>query len=477
MDASDEPIGRSGGKQPGRVLMQLSKTVLTLACPMALASSLGACGGNDSESKPKSQCIVGSSEGCGRDNVCEAVEGGGSACFAPIQVAGRVFDSASRLGIEGAEVVARDPSGAAASGLATTESDGSYSLVVPVERDSKGNPTDVQVTLRADAAGYLTFPLPPRVAIPVQMDSATDGVVSTAATDIALIALPDTTDLGSVRGHVDIEDPTGTLVVAGTSTALAGTDGSFTVFNVKAGETTVRGYRVGVNLEPATVEVSANAAAGPIELRDAGAAQASVSGKVEIVNPGSGTDTSVILVLQDTFVENAARGESPPGLRVEGVSGDFSIESVPDGKYFALAAFENDFLVRDPDTSIGGTAIVAVEVSGSSVVLDEGFKITGSLDVVSPDAEEEISGTPTFVWADDSGEDHYEVAVYDAFGTLVWEDKQIASVSGDKNVSVPYAGDRPLESGMVYQFRATSIKKGGSPISRTEDLRGVFRVR
>jgi hypothetical protein len=29
---------------------------------------------------------------------------------------------------------------------------------------------------------------------------------------------------------------------------------------------------------------------------------------------------------------------------------------------------------------------------------------------------------------------------------------------------------------MYYQFRATSFKLGGAPISRTEDLRGVFVV-
>jgi hypothetical protein len=39
---------------------------------------------------------------------------------------------------------------------------------------------------------------------------------------------------------------------------------------------------------------------------------------------------------------------------------------VPDGKYVALAAFENDGLVRDPDTSIGGTQIVHLTVSGAT---------------------------------------------------------------------------------------------------------------
>jgi hypothetical protein len=76
-------------------------------------------------------------------------------------------------------------------------------------------------------------------------------------------------------------------------------------------------------------------------------------------------------------------------------------------------------------------------------------------------------------FADDSGEDHYEIHVFDAFGNLVWEDLAVPGVSGNRDVEVPYAGP-PLASGMIYQFRATSIKQGGAPIARTEDLRGVF---
>ena len=108
-----------------------------------------------------------------------------------------------------------------------------------------------------------------------------------------------------------------------------------------------------------------------------------------------------------------------------------------------------------------------------SQTLDQSFKLTGSLDVVSPDKEEVVSGTPELVWNDDSGEDHYEIRVYDAFGTLIWEKLDVPGVSGDKTVNVPYEGPA-LESGMLYQFRATSIKQGGTPISITEDLRGVF---
>jgi hypothetical protein len=49
----------------------------------------------------------------------------------------------------------------------------------------------------------------------------------------------------------------------------------------------------------------------------------------------------------------------------------------------------------------------------------------------------------------------------------------VPGVSGDAEVMVPYEGPA-LQSGLLYQFRATSIKQGGTPLARTEDLRGVF---
>jgi hypothetical protein len=99
--------------------------------------------------------------------------------------------------------------------------------------------------------------------------------------------------------------------------------------------------------------------------------------------------------------------------------------------------------------------------------------VTEGIAVMAPDAESEVTGTPTFSWQDDSGEDHYEVRVFDAFGRMAWERTDVPGVSGSSTVSVEYGGD-PLEAGMLYQFRATSIKRGGTPIATTEDLRGVF---
>lgn len=61
----------------------------------------------------------------------------------------------------------------------------------------------------------------------------------------------------------------------------------------------------------------------------------------------------------------------------------------------------------------------------------------------------------------------------DPFGNMVWENKTVPGVTGNKNVSVPYGGPA-LTSGWLYQFRATSIKRGGTALSTTEDLRGTF---
>ena len=159
----------------------------------------------------------------------------------------------------------------------------------------------------------------------------------------------------------------------------------------------------------------------------------------------------------------------------------FTIAGVPPGRYVVLAGFENDGLVRDPDPNIAGTQIVHVEMPspGSDIELSDSFKVTEALEIFSPGAEgpEAVTGSPTFQWADDSSEDYYAVVVYDAFGNLVWEDPAVPRVTGG-DVSVTYAGP-PLESGMYYQFRATSFREGGGnagPISQTEDLRGVFFV-
>jgi hypothetical protein len=162
------------------------------------------------------------------------------------------------------------------------------------------------------------------------------------------------------------------------------------------------------------------------------------------------------------------------------VDGDFTIEGVPAGTYVVLAAYENDLLVRDPDTNIGGTGFVHIEVTAgeASFGIADSFKVTEALAIVSPGAmgPEAVDGSPTLEWADDSSEDWYDVRVYDAFGVEVWNSLEIPGVSGSQTVTLEYGG--PLDPGMYYQFRVTSWRQPGNgdpaPISSTEDLRGVF---
>jgi hypothetical protein len=181
------------------------------------------------------------------------------------------------------------------------------------------------------------------------------------------------------------------------------------------------------------------------------------------------------------FNTNLLRGPIPFGLRAPDpgqspdISNSFTIPGVPAGTYKVLAAFENDLLVRDPDLSIGGTSLQEITVAaGKPTTLAESFKVTEALAVVSPgkDEPERVSGTPTFIFADDSSEDSYIVRVFDGFGALIWENAMVPGVSGSDTVEVPYQGPA-LVPGAYYQFRAISVKKKVA-LSATEDLRGVF---
>jgi hypothetical protein len=142
-----------------------------------------------------------------------------------------------------------------------------------------------------------------------------------------------------------------------------------------------------------------------------------------------------------------------------------------------LVAFENDFLVRDPDEGIAGTQIQEVTVAaGQMTAVPDAFKVTGSLDIVGPgkDRPEAVEAAPAFTWVDDSSEEGYDVVVFDALGNIVWEVEAPAGNGG--NVTLDYGGPA-LEPGMYYQFRVTAwrvIQGERRNISRTEDLRGVF---
>jgi hypothetical protein len=454
----------------------------------------------DDEDAPAGLCLV--TEGnectaddpmCAPDLTCAEREDGSNACYPPVYIEGSVRDSSDDQSIEGAHIIGLDDKKVAVTDVAVSDADGNYQLALPVVRTSEGAPVDSSFTLRADAADYQTFPGGLRTALPINTSTAESTeagwVISGTPTEIVLIPLPDAEQGNpSVSGEILADDgDAGVLVVAsgdnGTFSAVSDREGHYTIFNVGSGDYEVRGYAAGLQLTPEQVTMAAD----PLEDVDLSVSDdplSTLSGSVNIVNAPGGSMTSVVLVVDDTFDETFVRGEVPPGLRAPetgapSITGGWTIESVPAGDYVVLAAFENDELVRDPDQNIAGTHIVRVTIDPSAgdtdVELGDSFKITEALDVVSPGAErpEMVSAAPTLTWADDSSEDFYTVEVYNSYGDLVWDNdgQQVDRVTGSDDVTISYGG--PTESGMYYQFRAKSWK-GDSPISATEDLRGVF---
>lgn len=439
---------------------------------------LVACG-DDPEQSP---CNLAANSGCHEGRVCEAVVGGEPTCFDPVEVHGRVTDIDTDRAISGAQVVAVDINGGAASSVAISGSDGRYSLPVPTPRNADGSPTSLTMTLRADAAGYRTFPSGARVAIPLDVSVATNGdgeyVVKSPVTDIALFALAGA-GAGELHGTVEIpEEHPGVIVVAelaGVGAAgIVSRDGKYSILNLTPGHYAVRAYTKGHVYAPAEIDVSGST---KLDLALSADAASTLNGMVQIVNGGGNTQTSVVLFVESTFDAATGRGAQPPGLRAPEsgpptVADAFSIAGVPPGRYVVVAAFENDNLVRDPNACISGTADVHVEVPvGQVVQVPDSFKVTEALAIRTPGATaaEMVTGPPTLTWADDSSETEYLVEVFDALGELAWSTTVPAGSGAD--VSVAYAG--PMTSGMYYQWRVTS-RKNACNLSRSEDLRGVF---
>ena len=455
---------------------------------VALLVAVG-CGGDDGK------CDQVAQTGCDNGQVCEQVSGGQAQCFAPVEVDGKVLDLATHTGIANARVVALDINGTAVSNVVETQTDGTYRLPIPTPRNSDGTPASAlgTVTLRADAKGYASYPGTVRQPLPLDLTTATGsngGFVYTSALTTIGLQADAAAGAGEIHGKVAVpEDHAGVLVVAELNgkgySAVAASDGDYAILDLPAGHYAVTGYAVGHVYTPAETDVSNNDVA--LDLALATDMPGSATGSVQIVDPGSGTATSIVLFVESTYDAATGRGVEPPNLRAPGpgvapnITGAFQLDGVPPGKYVAVGAFENDGLVRDPDHCIAGTADIHITVTaGQALAISQGFKITGAIPVVGPGAttvETVTSAMPTFSWAADPSADQYVVDVFDSFGQKI----STKTVSAGASPSLTYGGDPALLSGAYYQFRVTSLAKQGSStseceLSRTEDLRGVFIV-
>jgi hypothetical protein len=439
---------------------------------------------------------------CDASKVCELRTDGNYGCYDPVFINGMVFDSSSLESIEDAHIMGVDKMGVSVSSIEITDVDGNFALQVPVTRDASGTPIEGVFTLRASAQDYVDFPAGIRPAIPIDASLAVYTVgqwnIGNSSTDIALIMLPpDQQGLPKISGQVVVDSSSlvsggGVLVVSeatGIEVSPVGfTDkfGYFTIFNVPANDYVLKGYKAFLQLEPLAITVAATDVVD-LEIFQSDKELGVISGTLNIVNGGDGTATSVVLVPESTFNESFGKGIVPAGLRAPAppqtpsIVGAYEIQGVPDGTYVVLAAFENDYLIRDPDPNIAGTGTVyqSVPFEGSyTITIPVAFKVTGALTIIQPGATapELVQEPVKFVFKDDSSEDTYTIILYNAYGDEVWRNEAIndAEHKVDANIEYTYDGS-PLEAGMYYQFRAFSIKSG-DPISSTEDLLGVFHI-
>ena len=452
----------------------------------SLATSLCACG-------PK-ECALPDPASCPKEQTCEQVQGRAKPlCFAPVTLEGKVSDLSTSAGVAAAQVLAMDENGSPAGAATLTDSAGAYTLRVPsVRSDEKGAFVSRKLLLRCQAKNYFPFPSGARVSLPVDTSGATRTkddapyVLKSAQTDIGLSPVDAAAQgLPQVSGTVDVTAGQGAVLVVlesgaslGRST-LAGADGKFVFFNVPAGAAKVSAYARSLNYTPADVSV-ASADLTDVRLVKSTTSTASLSGSVQLVAGANGAGTSVVLVVESTFIEALGRGEVPPGLRApEGgtapnITGTWTISGIPDGKYVVLAAFENDGNVRDPDPGISGTQLQHIVVSGGALTgaSNPSFKVTAAVGMVGPgrDGVEVTNATPTFTWQVHSNAEGYTLRVFDSLGATRWE-----KAIGDKaTVTTAYAGPA-LSVGQFYQWRVTALRRG-APTSQTEELRGLFRV-
>ncbi|MFC1592077.1 hypothetical protein ACFL43_06100 [Thermodesulfobacteriota bacterium] len=411
--------------------------------------------------------------------------------IATIKIAGLIFSLEDGSPIQNAVVFAVNKANGQVSDMATTGADGSYAVEVESAREGRNKPVNGAWDLNVAAAQYMAVPsfIRPSIAVTVEnfIPEENNSTYSDTLTDIGLASLKTSSEMFTVSGSLAGGEP-GALVVLEDCSAppcpygyTAGR-GNFIVFNVPPGSYSAAAYKKEFSFEPTTVEIAADTDNVVIN-QQSGNPTGTVSGSVNIVNPGDGDATSVVLVPESLFHEGLEKGILVPGLRAPDsgdpdVTGAYSITGVPEGSYVVLAAFENDHLVRDPDPNIAGTQIVRFTMpDGDSYTRDiDAFKITGALNIVSPgagDTPEALSALTEVVFEDDSSEDQYDIVLFSMYGDTLWV-KTIAGQSGGTQVSVAYDGPA-LESGIYYQWKVTSSRKGG-PIATSEDLKGIFYI-
>jgi len=390
---------------------------------------------------------------------------------------GMVTDATTTLAINEAKIFIYNASTNSPTGdVLTTDAGGNYRIEL-----DPGN-----YYIRASKQGYYDAPPSTVPALPftvVKGDSLTKPVEMYAN---------NLTNIGWISGTVSPVSAASSsvLVVASNGTAgysaVADTDGNYTIFNVPTGTYMVKAWGAGFSSDSVSAAAVLNTATTNIDLTLTTGASGTVSGSVTFL----ATSNAEV----DVSLTHPVTKEAIPGLNVMTSSQNYTISNVSDGTYLARASFQNDTKVMDPDWIVkNGEPYVTV--TGGTATRD--FSVTGAMTITSPTnlatstiPTQIATTTPTFEWSSYASSSDYIVEVTDANGQLIWGGfssnwtiRNLIIPSSQTSVVFNFDGNATasLVEGKVYRWRVYASKDvgGGASwdlISGSEDQMGLFEI-
>jgi len=426
--------------------------------------ALAACGSDEPA------CILDTNANCPETLQCETVAGSDQPiCVPPLVVVGNVFQSAlAKPRVSGARVLLVDEQGVAVAPAGISDFAGRFELRARAPRNQDLRPLTARRGLRLEASGFQVYPAAYRPAPSIDLADATLTVrgdrfaLTSDATQVALIPAP-SGGTSTVSGRIALPDTAEpVLVVAepqdasdGGGVSLADSTGAFNVFGLLPGTYLVRGVSLGRTFRVRSITLNVGERGTVDDLTAEAGVGVRVIGGVSLV----GGPTTASLAVAETFDPAAPTAEIVPGTqRSLPSAGSFTVEGVPPGRYVVLAGFGIDGFQR---------AFTSIEVAASDVTVPP-LTLAPALPILSPGANgpEALAVRPTIAWQA-AGATDYHVEVSDGRGVVIWDRFMPGSAT-----SVAYDGS--FTPGGFYQAHVTARDGAGMPLSRTDELRGVF---
>jgi hypothetical protein len=340
--------------------------------------------------------------------------------------------------------------------------------------------------------GYLSVPPAGLDAVPFTIEV---GLETAQAIEMSQSLLA---DAGYISGKITVGSSPlpGVLVVSedgiNAYSSITAEDGTYAIYNVPAGDYTVKGFIAGYASNSVNANVSTNTETIGINLSLTASAGGKLSGTVRNLATGN-KDVDVSLV-------HPLTKETIPGLITSSVSQNYLLPNIPDGTYIARATYKNDERVMDPDR-IAKFGEPSVTISSSNTI-ELIFDITGSVAVSSPSNAsattkpfETSSTSPTFSWTSYSSTSDYVIEVIDAStGMVIWGGFDKSGELPVKNIIIPSSQTSvqfnsdgnalvsTLTPGKIYRWRVFASKDdqnattGWTLISASEDQMGLIKI-